>query len=312
MPRNLWTVKGLLKAATDYLKKKEIHNSRLDAEVLLAHLLGVDRLNLYLNIDQPLTDKEVSGYRSLIKRRGLREPLQYITGVREFWSLDFVVDAEVLIPRPETEILVEAALARIGTTPGGQSWGGMMLDLGTGCGAVAISLAKELPRARFWATDISAGALAIARLNAEKHGVSEQIKFRQGDLWEPLINQDIPFDLILSNPPYIASEHYDELPPEVRDHEPRVALDGGKGGIYYIKKIIKGGIDFLKEGGWLLLEMAPEQTEEALRLAGQITGYGERDRIKDYGHHYRVVLAQKAKGSDRTEGPASTSLSLSL
>ncbi|MEE9420470.1 MAG: peptide chain release factor N(5)-glutamine methyltransferase [Desulfatiglandaceae bacterium] len=312
MTKKSWQVKGLLEAATGYLKKKEIHNPRLDAEVLLAHLLKVDRLNLYLNIEQPLTEKEVSGYRSLIQRRSLREPLQYITGVQEFWSLDFRVNSQVLIPRPETELLVGQALARIRTTAGFQTEGGKMLDLGTGCGAVAISLAKELPEARLWASDISAGALEIARINAERHRVSERIEFRQGDLWEPFINHDITFDIILSNPPYIASEDYDELPPEVRDYEPRLALDGGKEGMSYIEKIVKGGVDYLKEGGWLILEMAPEQTDEALRLTGQTNGYSERDRIKDYSHRYRVVLARKAKSSGQTKMSASTSFPLSV
>ena len=294
MTNKPWKVKDLLEAATGYLKKKEVHNPRLDAEVLLAHLLRVDRLKLYLNIDQPLTEKEISGYRSLIKRRSLREPLQYITGVQEFWSLEFVVNSEVLIPRPETELLVEQAIERTRTAAGFPADGGRMLDLGTGCGAVAVSLAKELPEARLWATDISAGALEIARLNAERHGVSERIEFRQGDLWGPLINQGITFDIILSNPPYVASGDYDKLPPEVRDYEPRLALMGGERGMDYIEKIIKGGVNYLKEEGWLMLEMAPEQTEEALSLTGRTHGYGGCYRIKDYSHRYRVVVAQKA------------------
>ncbi len=295
MKRKSWKVKELLETATDYLKQKEIYNSRLDAEVLLAHLLKVDRLHLYLNLDQPLTEEEISGYRSVIRRRSLREPLQYITGLQEFWSLEFMVNSEVLIPRPETELLVEQALARMKGPQVSRNGDSKVLDLGTGCGAVAISVAKELEEVDLWATDISAGALEVARLNSERHGVSERIEFIQGDLWEPFSDCPIAFDIILSNPPYIASEDFSQLPPEVRDYEPRQALDGGKGGMYYIEKILKEGIDYLKEGGWLIVEMAPDQTQEALEITGQIRGYGQKERVKDYSHQYRVVLAQKGK-----------------
>ena len=295
MKRKPWTAKGLLGVATDYLKRKGIHNPRLDAEVLLAHQLNLDRVNLYLNLDKPLTGKEVSGYRSLIKRRILGEPLQYITGVKEFWSLEFVVNSEVLIPRPESELLVEQALVLVKMTNGFGIESPKILELGTGCGAVAVSLAKELQDARLWATDISAGALKLASLNANIHGVLERIQFRQGDLWEPLRDDDIAFDIILSNPPYVASVDYDELPVEVRKYEPRSALDGGEEGVRYIDRIIKGGVDYLKQGGWIILEMAPDQTARALRLVSQTKGYGEKDRVKDYSHRYRVVVAQKGK-----------------
>ncbi len=295
MKKKSWKIKGLLEAATGYLKEKNTPNPRLDAEVLLAHLLKVDRLNLYLNIDQPLTEKEVSGYRVLIKRRSNREPVPYITGIQEFWSLNFLVNPEVLIPRPETELLVEHALEQIKSTTRFENEGGEILDLGTGSGAVVVSLAKELPKTRLWAADTSVGALKIARLNADRHGVSDRIEFRKGDLLEALVDDPITFDMILSNPPYVASEDYHKLPPEVRDYEPRVALNGGKGGMFYINKIIKEGVAYLKEGGWLMLEMAPGQTEETLKLIGRTNGYGETERIKDYSHRYRVVVAQREK-----------------
>ena len=243
-----WTIKELLKVTTDYLKKKEIESPRLTAEVLLAHLLNVDRVNLYLNLDQPLSEKEISGYRSLIKRRLQRDPLQYITGIQEFWSLDFMVNPEVLIPRPETELLVELTIERVKVVSGSKNNPLKILDLGTGCGVLAVCLAKEIQQAQVWATDISAGALKMARLNAEKHGVLERIEFRQGDLWDPL-NQGITFDVIVSNPPYIASEEYNDLPPEVRDYEPRLALDGLENGMSYIERIINGGPPFMNPGG---------------------------------------------------------------
>jgi len=290
-----WNIRDLLRVATDYLKKKQIGSPRLDAEVLLACQLNVDRVTLYLNFDQPLTEKEISGYRTLIKRRLRREPVQYITGVQEFWSLDFMVNPQVLIPRPESELLLDLAINRVNVLAGLEDRPPKILDLGTGCGALVISLATEVPQSQIWATDISSGALKLAHLNAKKHGVLDRIKFRQGDLWEPLINQDVTFDIILSNPPYIASEKYDDLPPEVRDHEPRLALDGKRGGMYYIEKIIRGALDFINPGGRIILEMAPDQTEKALRLIGQIKGYGDSSRIKDYSHRYRVVMAQGAR-----------------
>jgi release factor glutamine methyltransferase len=293
MSPKTWAIKNLLKVTTDYLKEKQIENPRLTAEVLLAHQLNIDRMSLYINFDQPLNESELSGYRLLIKRRLQREPLQYITGVQEFWSLDFIVDPQVLIPRPESELLVELAINQLKSPNAFENHPPNILDLGTGCGALAISLAKEVQEAKIWATDISSGALKLANLNAKKHGVADRIKFKHGDLWNPLINQDITFDIIISNPPYIACEEYNDLPPEVRDYEPRSALDGKENGMYYIEKILKGGLHFLNTEGLILLEMAPDQTNEALSLIGQIKDYGESSRIKDYSHRYRVVMAQR-------------------
>ena len=277
----------------EYLEKKGIDSPRLTAEILLAHKLNVDRITLYLNFDQPLTENELSGYRTLIKRRLQREPLQYIVGVQEFWSLEFAVTPQVLIPRPETELLVEQAIERLKAVPAEENKPPGILDLGTGCGAIAISLAKAVQQARIWATDISVEALELARLNAEKHGVSDRITFIQGSLWEPLLDQGLTFDHILSNPPYIATEEFENLSPEVRDYEPRLALDGHNDGMTYIQTIIREAPVFMNPGGWIMLEMAPGQTEKALGLIGEIKEYGEKTRIKDYSHRYRVVMAQK-------------------
>jgi len=294
MSPKTWAIKNLLKVTTDYLKEKQIENPRLTAEVLLAHQLNIDRVSLYINFDQPLNESELSGYRLLIKRRLQREPLQYITGAQEFWSLDFIVNPQALIPRPESELLVELAINQLKPPNAFENHPPNILDLGTGCGALAISLAKEVQEAKIWATDISSGALKLANLNAKKHGVADRIKFKHGNLWDPLVNQGIKFDIIISNPPYIACEEYNDLPPEVRDYEPRSALDGKENGMYYIEKILKGGLRFLNTEGLILLEMAPDQTNEALSLIGQIKDYGESSRIKDYSHRYRVVMAQRA------------------
>ena len=168
-----------------------------------------------------------------------------------------------------------------------------VLDLGTGCGAIAISIARELEDASIWASDISQEALHLAMLNSRKHGVEERIQFIVGDLWEPFMHQNLTFDIILSNPPYIASDDFDSLPPEVRDHEPRVALDGHEEGMFFIEKVIMKGGDYLGPGGWIMLEMDPEQTMKAFKLIEESGHYGEKKRIKDYSKHYRVVMAQK-------------------
>lgn len=291
MSPKTWQIKDLLKVSSDYLKDKGIENPRLNAEVLLAHQLHVERVGLYLNFDQPLTGTELSAYRSLIKRRIDHEPLQYITGTQEFWSLSFSVDRRVLIPRPETEIIVEQAVM-LAKDFKEKDQPFKILDLGTGCGAIAIVLAKEIPDARVWATDISDEALGVARRNALKHGVSDRVSFSQGDLWEPLLGGADLFDMIVSNPPYVSSGEYNDLPPEVRDYEPRHALDGREQGLYYLERIIRGAHDFMTLGGWLILEMAPWQTQKALDILAQTGRYRQETRIKDYSRRYRVVTAR--------------------
>jgi release factor glutamine methyltransferase len=296
-----WTIKTILEKAADYLKGRGgIPNPRLDAELLLAHLLKTTRMGLYLRFDQPLHDSEIVGYRSLIQRRARHEPLQYITRSQEFWSLEFSVDPRVLIPRPESELLVETALSLIRTTVRSSDRPPILLDLGTGSGALAVSLAKELKDAIIWATDRSRAALEVARVNAENHGVAERIHFRSGDLWAPFHEEKVLFDVIVSNPPYVASEDYETLPPEVRDHEPRLALDGHEKGMRTVREIIKTAPRHLSREGWLLVEMAPEQTEEALALIAETGQYVRGDRKKDYTRRFRVVIAQKASNTSST------------
>ncbi len=289
----LWTIGNLLKTTAKYLKEKRIESPRLTAEVLLAHGLGMDRVGLYLEFEKPLTEKELSGYRTLVRRRVRGEPLQYITGVQEFWSMAFKVGPGVLIPRPETELLVEQALARAEKAKKGHHQGLRLLDLGTGSGSLAVSLAKGLPEWDVWATDISAEALHWARINAEKHGVDSLIRFRQGDLFDCVRAEEEVFHIIVSNPPYVGEEEYGVLPAEVREHEPRIALAGGPGGMTTIERILREATDFLNPGGWLLLEMAPGQTEKALELTEKQGCYDDVSRIRDYSGQYRVVAAKR-------------------
>ena len=289
MTPKTWCIKALLETSTDYLLGKGIENARLNAEVLLAHQLHVKRISLYLNFDQPLTEEEVSGYRSLIRRRLTREPLQYITGHQEFWSLAFKVNPHVLIPRPETEILVEQAITLAGTFLEAPLH---ILDLGTGSGIISVTLAKEVPQSRVLATDISGEALGVAGVNAREHGVSDRIAFLQGDLFDPLTRRKPIFHLIASNPPYVCTHEIQGLLPEVALHEPQKALDGGKDGMDYLRRIIHQAPQFLCPGGWLLLEMSPYQVENALFELARTGIYQNEKIVEDYSHHQRVIVAQ--------------------
>jgi release factor glutamine methyltransferase len=288
-----WIIKDLLEVTARYFKEKEIDNPLLCAEILLALQLKCTRVRLYLDFDQPVSETDLTGYRALVKRRLNREPIQHITGIQEFRSMDFMVTPRVLIPRPETEILVEQALSICTVNEHDQKPSPAILDLGTGCGAIAVSLSKELSEASLWASDISGEALDLARLNAEKHGVDSRINFIEGDLFESFDDNALKFDVIVSNPPYIDVEEYTNLPPEVRDHEPRQALDGHEKGMFFIENIITQSPDYLKPGSWLLIEMDPRQTSKALSMIENNGSYGEKRCVKDYSQKERVVMARK-------------------
>lgn len=306
MTQRKWAVQEILNTTTEFFKKKGIDTPRLCAEVLLAHELKRSRVELYLRFDQPLHSHEIAGYRSLIKRRLRREPLQYITGHQEFWSLDLSVSPAVLIPRAETELLVEEAvrLTQANLLPNSRK--PKILDLGTGSGAIAISLAKELEGATIWASDISLEALAVARTNAKQHNLERGIMFCQGDLWQPFSSSSSHFDMIISNPPYVPTEAFKTLPPEVRSYEPRIALDGHENGMYFIGRIITEGATYLKPGGWLLIEMDPDQTERALSLIESTRSFRYQKRLMDYRKQYRMVKAQKRNGQNHYRGRNST------
>ncbi|MBW1799319.1 MAG: peptide chain release factor N(5)-glutamine methyltransferase [Deltaproteobacteria bacterium] len=293
MGSKTWTIRDLLDVTTDYFKEKGIESPRLNAEILLAHLLNMSRIKLYLHYDQPLTDSEIAGYRSLIRKKIRGEPTQYITGYQEFWSLDFVVGPQVLIPRPESELLVEKTLELCRESELWAEGPAKVLDLGTGCGSLAIAIAKELKDPAIWASDISEEAVSIARKNARRHQVESRIEFLCGDLWQPIKDQGLVFDIILSNPPYILSSDIENLSPDVKDYEPLLALDGKEDGMFYIRRIIAEAPHFLVSGGWLLIPMDPDQTDGALELCKENGAYGLQKRFMDYSHRYRVVLAQK-------------------
>ena len=273
-----WTLLKLLRWMTSYFSEKEIDNPRLDAERLLAHVLELDRVGLYLNYDRPLVAQELDAIRPLVKRRGQREPLQYLLGVTEFWSLEFKVTPDVLIPRADTEILVEEALERAGSE-------GQLLDVGTGSGAIVISLASERPNWQMTGLDISAAALDVARGNVEKNRVVNQVTLVQGDLAELPVQQ---YDLIVSNPPYIALQEWDQLMPEVRCFEPQLALLAENDGLECYQHLAMQAVSRLKTNGWLLVEIGYQQAAAVNEMFADV-GLVDLFMRKDYSGQPRVV-----------------------
>ena len=304
MVKEVWTIQKLIDWTTQFFINNNIQNPRLDTEVLLSYSLKLDRLGLYLNYDRPLTEEELSSFKKLIKRRAKREPLQYITGIQEFWSLDFKVAPGVLIPRSETEVLVEEALkdarckvqeTRRTTKPetGNKALASvpkpLVLDLCTGCGCIAIALAKELTGSTIYAIDNSEVALDIARQNSERHDVKDRITFMSGDLFQPLKSLKGKFDFIVSNPPYVKSSDLERLEPEVNAFEPVSALDGGEDGLHVIKSIIDEAPNYLNSNGRLLLEIAFDQAPEVQAYIEKSGCYTSSTVIKDLSGNDRVV-----------------------
>ena len=281
------TVLRLLRRAVDHLKNHHISEPRASAELLLAHVLGLDRLSLYLNAERPLEAGELEGFSKCLERRLRGEPVQYITGTQEFWSLALTVTPDVLIPRPETELLVEALLDFARETGVEQM---RLMDVGTGSGAVAIAAARELPKAVVVAADLSVAALEVARDNARRHQVSERIIFLCTDLFSGLGHT--LFDAVVTNPPYVKSSDFSLLPREICEYEPRHALDGGEDGLQIIRAIIDRAPDFLRGGGILALEMGAGEAEAVGALVSRTNRYRARHILKDYSAIDRVVVAQ--------------------
>lgn len=283
-----WTILRVIQWTTEYFARKGIDQPRASAEVLLAHVLRVERLQLYLHHDKPLAPEELAQYRESVRRRASREPVQYITGKQEFWSLEFEVNSAVLIPRRETELLVERALELISDQPAN------VLDLGTGSGAIAIAIAHEVPAATITAVDRSLEALAVARRNALRHGLSSRIAFAAMDLLSGFAQDSAPFDLIVSNPPYIGEDELPSLAPEVKCHEPMGALrGGGPGGLGIIRRILAEAPLVLKPSGCLLVEIGHQQAEVLDREVIVNNDYEEHRFFKDYSGILRIFQARK-------------------
>lgn len=283
-PGELWTVRRILDWTIPHLKSHGSESPRLDAEILLAHARGCPRIQLYTNYDEPLTDAQRATMRDLVKRRASAEPVAYLVGHREFFGLDFRVTKDVLIPRPDTETLVVDAIESLKeqTAP-------RVLDVGTGSGCIAISLAVNCPNAEITAIDMSEVAIGVSKENADKHNVASRIRWLQGDLFAPLAAEQ--FNLIASNPPYIASTEIEELSADVRLHEPRVALDGGVDGLDVIRRLIAEAPQRLTSGGKLLVEISSEQADAVTQLLTENGNYDEIVVLKDLAKQARVVRA---------------------
>ncbi len=286
MAEKVWTSADALAWTASRFIQLHIPNARLDAELLLAHALGGQRIDLYANPERPLSEADRARYRSLIERRMAGEPVAYIIGRKAFRHLTLKVTPAVLVPRPETEMLVEAAVE----FAAGESI--VAADIGTGSGAVAISVAKEVPGASVYATDVSGEALDLANENAESAGVAESVIFLHGDLFEPLPPELAgSLDAVLSNPPYIATEEIERLGPEVRDHEPRQALDGGSDGLDVIRRLIAEAPGWLRPGGLLAVEIGENQGMTVSDLARQ--DFSDVEVRKDLAGLDRLLVARR-------------------
>lgn len=281
-----WTLGRLLEWTTNYLRQKGSESPRLDSEVLLAHALGCKRIDLYAQHGEEAPEQGRQRFRELVRLRVEGCPVAYLVGRKEFFSLEFIVDRSVLIPRPDTECIVGECLrlAKPMTEP-------TMVDLGTGSGCIAVAVAKHHKTARVTAVDLSPEALAVAASNADKHGVAERLRLVQGDLFASL-PPDERFDFILSNPPYIPHEEIAKLAPGVRDYEPHAALDGGGDGFAVFERLIAEAPAYLKPGGWVLIEIGSPQEGGARERIGRHAGYELEKTVHDGSGHPRVLMAR--------------------
>ncbi|MFO0658957.1 MAG: peptide chain release factor N(5)-glutamine methyltransferase [Polyangiaceae bacterium] len=283
-----WTIRRVVAWATDDFKARGMQTARLDAELLLGQVLKIDRIKILTDGERPLQPEELAKYKALILRRRAHEPVAYLRGEREFFGRNFKVDARVLIPRPDTECLVEVALER--TQP--ISLWGRMLDLCTGSGCVAITFARERKTWRVDGTDISDGALSLARENAHRLGAIWNVRWLQSDLFAALSSHHDRYELITANPPYIPSTEVDTLDPDVRDHEPRLALDGGADGYLITRKIVEQAPSFLTAGGVLALEVMSGQARDVAKMF-ETAGLTSIRITNDYAGHERVVSGRR-------------------
>jgi len=284
-----WTVNRLLAWTREFFKKKGIEKPQLEAEILLAHAMNIKRIELYTAYETEPTEAQRTLFRDFVKRRGSGEPSAYLTGSREFYSLRFKVDRNVLIPRPETEDLVLQTLDTLNTYTNKNA--PIIADVGTGSGIIAITLAKNLPKpltaATIIAVDISAEALNVARHNAETHGVTDRIEFRQSDL---LAQVSETLDIIVSNPPYISQSEFESLPTDVKDFEPKTALLAGTKGTDVIERLIPQSAARLRSKGHLLLEVSPMIADSVAKL---MHGWDNVQIVQDSAGRPRMVCGQK-------------------
>ena len=293
-PTTVWTLRKILDWTTGFFEKRAVEPPRLCAEMLLAHVLQCQRIRLYTDLHRPMSDAELATVRDLVRRAGTHEPIQYLTGRAHFYSLEFNVTPDVLIPRPETETLVDRALAHLKTRtdPGAPR----VLDLCTGSGCVAAAIAQNAKLADVVATDVSLPAIDVARANVDRLKLADRIGLYCGDLYAALATlvDARPFDLIVSNPPYIATAQLDGLDANVRDYEPRLALDGGADGLDPHRRILAGAYDRLVPGGRLLLEIAHDQEEPAMWMLTRDARFADARCFRDLAGQPRVISAMRS------------------
>lgn len=287
----IWTIQKLLNWVTEYFTGKGVDAPRLSAELLLSHVLGLKRIELYTQFDKPVAKPQLDELRGLVKRAGGHEPVAYLIGKTEFYSLELDITSDCLIPRPETELLVQRAIEFLRTRHDTQ----FICDLCTGSGCVAVAIAKNFPDARVIATDISASALEVAAQNVEKHQLMERITLLQGDLFEPLVRPlDVDqFDLIVCNPPYVSAAEYEALDKNVKDYEPRLALFAGDDGLDVYRRIIEKADQFLKPEAALMLEIGYAQGPTIKELLEQTGAFTEIKIEKDLHDNDRIVTAKR-------------------
>jgi len=290
MENQAWTIQRLLEWTTEYFEKVEAETPRLEAEVLLAEALGCQRIELYTRFEEIPAEESVTNYRDWVKRRAAGEPVAYIVGHREFYSLRFAVNSSVLIPRPETEHVVVAAIEackEIDEEPI------RILDVGTGSGCIAVTLAQHIKDVKIGAIDLSPDAIAVAQQNIDQHEVADRVKCFVGDLLQALPAGSQPVHLIVSNPPYIGSNEQGTVEPNVDQFEPAMALYGGDKGTEVIERLVAQSVDFLLPGGFLIFETSPIIMDACLEIVNGHSQFASCDVIKDYSGHRRVVVARK-------------------
>lgn len=277
----------ILRRSTAFLARNGVESARLDAEVLLADVLEMDRIQLYVQYDRPLSQDELELYRDALKRRARRMPVAYVTGRKEFMSLDFAVDGRVLIPRPDTEVLVEAVCTRLAALGIADP---IVVDIGTGSGAVACAISREVPDARVLGTDISGDTLEVAAQNVARLGLEDRVSLARGDLFEPIAGTEFEhMDVLVSNPPYVPSGDIPLLAPEISRYEPRLALDGGTDGLDFYRRIAEGAPSRLTGRGFVALEVGDGQADQVTEILEQ-AGLANIETTCDYSGAIRAVV----------------------
>ena len=286
-----WTIQKLLNWTTEYFEKNEVDSPRLSAELLLSYALAKDRIELYTNFDDAVADQKLEELHNLVKRAAQHEPIAYLTGKTEFYSLQLDITSDCLIPRPETELLVERAIEFLRKRTGAQ----FVCDLCTGSGCIAVAIAKNFKDAHIIATDICDAALKVAAKNVEKHQLKGRVNLLCGDLFDPVVPQlDVEkFDLIVCNPPYVTASEYQALDKNVKDYEPKLALFAGADGLDVYRRIIEKANNFLKPDAALITEIGFTQGQAIKGLLEQADCFAEITIEKDSGHNDRIAIAKK-------------------